>query len=95
MSRRRIAVTVGILFIVQMVTAMIGTSLIQAFVEGDTATAPLRAGVLLMMCSGLAVVAIGVLMYQVLKVVNGAWPSGTRSSESSSSPSPPRAASTS
>ena len=70
MSRRKIAVTVGILFIVQMVTAMIGTSLIQAFDNGDTARTPMTIGVLLMICSGLAVVGIGLLMYQVLKTVN-------------------------
>lgn len=70
MSRRMIAVAVGILFFVQMVTAMFGTSLIQAFEDGDTARAPLTAGVLLMMCSGLAVVGIGLLMYKVLKAVN-------------------------
>ena len=69
-SRRRIAVFVGILFIVQMVTAMVGTTLIQAFVDGDTARAPLTAGVLLMTCSGIAVMGIGLLMYQVLKDVN-------------------------
>jgi hypothetical protein len=65
-----IAVTVGILFVVQMVTAMVGTSLIQAFVDGDTERTPLTVGVLLMMCSGIAVVGIGLLMYQVLKAVN-------------------------
>jgi hypothetical protein len=70
MSRRKIAVTVGMLFILQMLTAMIGTSLIQAFVDGDPARAPLTAGVLLMICSGLAVVGIGLLMYPVLKDVN-------------------------
>ena len=70
MSRRMIAVTVGILFVVQMVTAMVGTSLIQAFVDGDPERAPLTAGVLLMMCSGIAVVGIGLLMYPVLKPVN-------------------------
>lgn len=70
MSRRMIATTVGTLFIVQMVTAMIGTSLIQAFVDGNVERAPLTAGVLLMVCSGLAVVSIGLLMYQVLKDVN-------------------------
>jgi hypothetical protein len=69
LSRRAIAVVVGILFVVQMVTAMIGTSLIQAFEDGDTSAAP-TAGVLLMMCSGLAVVGIGLLMYRVLKNVN-------------------------
>ncbi len=70
MTRRRIAVVVGILFFVQMVTAMVGASLIQAFEDGDTDRAPLTLGVVAMMCSGLAVVAIGLLMYQVLKTVN-------------------------
>jgi hypothetical protein len=69
-SRRRTATTVGALFVVQMVTAMFGTSLIQAFVDGDTDQAPLTVGVLLMMCAGLAVVGIGLLMYPVLKDVN-------------------------
>ena len=70
MSRRKIAVAVGLLFFVQMITAMFGTSLIQAFVDGKPDRAPLTVGVLLMMCSGVAVVGIGVLMYQVLKTVN-------------------------
>ena len=70
MSQRKIAITVGILFFVQMATAMVGTSLIQAFVDGNAQRAPLTAGVLLMVCSGLAVVGIGLLMYQVLKSVN-------------------------
>jgi hypothetical protein len=65
-----IAVTVGILFFVQMATAIVGTSLIQAFVDGNAERAPLTIGVLLMMCSGIAVVGIGLLMYQVLKPVN-------------------------
>ena len=70
MSTRKIATTVGILFIAQMVTVMIGTTLIQAFVDGNTQRAPLTVGVLLMGCSGLAVVSIGLLAYQVLKRVN-------------------------
>ena len=70
MSRRKIAVTVGILFFAQMSTAMVGTSLIQAFVDGNRERAPLTAGVVLMLCSGLAVVGIGLRMYQVLKHVN-------------------------
>ena len=65
-----IAVTVGILFLVQMLTAMVGTSLIQAFVDGSTDRAQMTAGVLLMMCSGIVVVGIGLLMYQVLKDVD-------------------------
>jgi hypothetical protein len=70
MSRRMIAVTVGILFVVQMVTAMIGNSLIEGFVGGDTDRGPLTVGVLLTMCSGIAVVFIGLLMYRVLKLVD-------------------------
>ena len=65
-----IAVTVGALFFVQMLTAMFGTSLIQAFVDGDTDRTAVTVGVLLMACSGIAVVGIGLLMYQVLKSVN-------------------------
>jgi hypothetical protein len=69
-SRRTTATSVGVLFVVQMVTAMFGTSLIQAFVDGDTDRVPLTVGVLLMMSAGLAVVAIGLLMYPVLRDVN-------------------------
>ena len=70
MSQRMIAISVGILFFVQMATAIVGTTLIQAFVDGTIARTPLTLGVLLMLCSGLAVVGIGLLMYQVLKSVN-------------------------
>jgi hypothetical protein len=70
MSRRKIAITVGVLFFAQMATAMVGTSLIQAFVDGNSERAPMTAGVLLMICSGLAVAGIGLLMYKVLKDVN-------------------------
>ncbi len=70
MSRRMTAVTVGILFIVQMVTAMVGSSLIEAFVAGDTDQGSMTVGVLLMMGAGLAVVGIGLLMYPVLAEVN-------------------------
>lgn len=75
-SRRRVATAVGILFVVQMVTAMFGTSLIQAFVDGHTDRTPMVLGVLLMACSGFAVVGIGLLMYPVLKDVDqtlAAW----------------------
>jgi len=60
---------VGILFFVQMLTAMFGTSMIQTFVDGGSEARP-TVGVLLMMASGLSVVGIGLLMYQVLKDVN-------------------------
>ena len=69
-SRRRTATTVGILFVVQMISAMFGTSLIQAFDDGDPDHTSMTIGVLLMMGSGLAVVGIGLLMYPVLKEVH-------------------------
>ena len=68
-SRRATAVAVGILFFVQMITAMFGTAMIQSFVDGDTSARP-TGGVLLMTCSGLAVVGIGLLMYPILRDVN-------------------------
>ena len=70
MSSRAVARVVGILFVVQMIAAMFGTSLIQAFVDGNHDRAPMVVGVALMACSGFAVVAIGLLMYPVLKQVN-------------------------
>jgi hypothetical protein len=69
-SSRTTATIVGVLFVVQMVTAMVGTSLVQAFVHGNKDQAPLTLGVLLMMGAGLAVVGIGLLMYPVLRNVN-------------------------
>jgi hypothetical protein len=69
-SRSTTATAVGVLFVVQMVTAMFGTTLMQAFVDGDTDRNSLTVGVVLMMCAGLAVVGIGLLMYPVLKSVN-------------------------
>ena len=68
MAQRKTAVAVGILFFVQMITYMIGAQTIQAFEDGDTG-APLTTGVLFTMVSGLAIVAIGLLMYPVLRVV--------------------------
>jgi hypothetical protein len=70
LSRKGVARAVGILFVVQMVTAMFGTSLIQAFVDGNPDRAPMTVGVALMSVSGFAVVGIGLLMYPVLKQVN-------------------------
>lgn len=69
MSRRKTAVAVGILFFVQMVTYMVGASSIDAFVQGATA-APPTVGVMMTMVSGLSIVAIGLLMYPVLKQVH-------------------------
>lgn len=69
MSHRKIAVVVGILFFVQMVTYLLGDLSVQAFLDGRT-TGPPTLGVLLTLSSGLAVVGIGLLMYQVLKHVD-------------------------
>ncbi|HVL51896.1 MAG TPA: DUF4386 domain-containing protein [Actinomycetota bacterium] len=69
-SARRTSVIVGVLFFVQMITFMIGSSMVQAFVDGGAGRATLLAGVLLEMCSGLAIVGIGFLMYPILKTVN-------------------------
>jgi hypothetical protein len=83
-NRRTTAVAVGVLFVLQMVTAMFGTSLIQTFVDGDPDRGPLTLGVVLMMCSGIAVVGIGLLMYPVLRDVSprlAGWYAGLRISE--------------
>jgi Domain of unknown function (DUF4386) len=69
MSRRTTAVVVGVLFIVQMLTAMVGTSLTQTFVDGDSTATP-APGVLFMLTAGLAVVGIGLLMYPILREVD-------------------------
>lgn len=70
MSQRKIAVVIGTLFFVQMITYFVGASLIGAFESGDTTRDSLTLGVLLTTCSGVAVVGIGLLMYRVLKDVN-------------------------
>jgi hypothetical protein len=69
MSQRKTAIAVGTLFFVQMLTYMLGASSIQAFQNGETAARPTM-GVLLTTLSGLAIVAIGFLMYPVLKQVD-------------------------
>jgi hypothetical protein len=70
MSVRKISVAVGVLFIVQMISAMIGTMLTKGFLDGNSDKAALNTGVLLMVVSGLAVVGIGLLAYRVLKPFN-------------------------
>lgn len=67
---RGIAVTVGALFILQIVLFAVGAARIEAYVGGDTGRSTLLVGVLLEMCSGAAIVAIGLLMYRVLSVVD-------------------------
>ena len=70
MSRRKIAVVVAVLFFIQMVTYMFGAAVIQRFESGDATRDSLTLGVMLTTCSGIAVVGIGLLMYQVLKDVD-------------------------
>lgn len=70
MSYRKIAVVVATLFVVQLVTYLFGAQLIQRFESGDAARDSLTLGVLLTTSSGVAIVGIGLLMYQVLKDVD-------------------------
>ena len=60
----------GCLFFFQLTTFLIGSSLVQQYLDGDASQTALTVGVALEMCAGLAVVAIGLLMYQVIKVVD-------------------------
>jgi hypothetical protein len=55
---------------------MIGDSLVQAYLDGETGKASLRVGVLLEMLSGIAVMTIGFLMFRVLKTVDEKWALG-------------------
>lgn len=70
MSNRKIAISVGALFFFQLATFLIGSSLVERFLDGDASRATLSLGVLLEMCAGVAVVTIGILMYRVLKTVD-------------------------
>ncbi len=70
MSHRKIAVIVGFLFIVQMITFMMGSALIKTYLNGEAGENALRGGFLLEMLSGLAVVSIGFLMYRILAQVD-------------------------
>ena len=66
MSTRKISVTVGWLFVIQMLTAMIGTMLVQ----DSPSQMMVMASVLFMTLSAVSVLTIGVLAYQVLKTFN-------------------------
>ena len=70
MSNRKMAISISALFIVQVLTAAIGNSFVQSYVDGAANKTTLTAGALLMMFSGVAIAAIGVLLYQVLKFTN-------------------------
>lgn len=67
---RRTAVFVGLLFLVQMLTAMAGTSMIDTFLTGGGGATSARTGALLLIASGIAVTGIGLFMYPILKLVN-------------------------
>ena len=66
----RLARSISVLFIVQIITAAVGVSFVQSFVDGDSNRTVLTIGALLMMFSGLVIAAIGVLLYRVLKFTN-------------------------
>jgi hypothetical protein len=70
MSNRRIAVVVAGLFIFQILSFMLGSSLVGTYLDGGAERTTLTIGVLLEMASGVAVVGIGVLMYRILKPVD-------------------------
>lgn len=70
MSKRRVARSISILFIVQVLTAAIGVSFVQSFTDADPNMTTLTIGALLMMFSGIVIAAIGVLLYRALKVTN-------------------------
>ncbi len=70
MSNRKIAISVGGLFFFQLATFLVGSLMIESFLDGGADRATLSLGVLLEMLAGVAVVAIGFLMYRVLKTVD-------------------------
>jgi len=70
MSNQKIAISVGGLFFFQLATFLVGSLMIESFLDGGADRATLSLGVLLEMCAGVAVVAIGFLMYRVIKTVD-------------------------
>ena len=70
-STKRIAVIVGLLFLVSTLTFMIGSNLIRSFlIDISKNKSPLFLGVILEIICGVAVVGIGVLMFPILKLFN-------------------------
>ena len=70
-STKKIAIIVGLLFLVSTLTFMIGSNLIQSFfIDGTQNKSPLILGVILEIICGVAVVGIGVLMFPILKLFN-------------------------
>ena len=78
------AVSIGILFIVQVLTAAIGLSFVQSFLLGEADRTTLTLGALLMMFSGALIAAIGWLLYKVLRSTSktlAAWVLALRATE--------------
>jgi hypothetical protein len=70
-STRIIAIFVGVLFLVATITFMTGSGLIRSFFTDESPNqTSLLIGALLEIACGLAVVAIGVLMFSTLKLFN-------------------------
>ena len=68
-STKRIAVIVGLLFLVSTLTFMIGSNQIRTFlIDVSQNKSPLFLGVILEIICGVAVVGIGVLMFPILKL---------------------------
>jgi hypothetical protein len=68
-STKRIAVIIGLLFLVSTLTFMIGSNLIRSFlIDVSQNKSPLFLGVILEIICGVAVVGIGVLMFPILKL---------------------------
>jgi hypothetical protein len=67
---RRLAITLAVLLIIQLLTAAVGNFVVQAYIDGDASRTALTIGVLLMMFSGIVIAVIGVLLYVVLRSTN-------------------------
>ncbi len=71
MTRRKIAVLVGVLFLTATITYYTGSDLIRSFfIDENPNKTSLVIGVLLEIADGVAVVGIGVLMFPILKMFN-------------------------
>jgi hypothetical protein len=70
-SIKKIAIIIGLLFLVSTLTFMIGSNLIQSFqIDATRNKSPLILGVILEIICGVAVAGIGVLMFPMLKLFN-------------------------
>jgi hypothetical protein len=65
-TTKRTAVALGVLLILQMLTAAVGLSFVQSFLDGAATRDALILGTLSMMFSGLLIATIGVLLFRVL-----------------------------